>query len=120
MGLPSAGRFRIDLPGEWKLSAAVAGDEPNGCETTLLAQGIELEKTGQPARPEVLDELSRVSRGRMIQPSQLAELVREIRALPEPRPIENRIPLWSHWITVAAIVSLLGIFWTGRKLNGMF
>ena len=44
----------------------------------------------------------------------------EIRALPEPRPIENRLPLWSHWITVALTVLLLAVFWTGRKLNGNF
>jgi hypothetical protein len=56
----------------------------------------------------------------MIQPASLAELIREIAALPEPRPIENRIPLWSQWQTVALVVLLLALFWTGRKLNGMF
>jgi hypothetical protein len=43
-----------------------------------------------------------------------------LRALPEPRPIETLIPLWSHWLSVAALVALLAIFWTGRKLNGVF
>jgi hypothetical protein len=39
-----------------------------------------------------------------------------------PRPLESRIPhpLWSHWGTLVALVGLLGIFWTGRKLNGAF
>jgi hypothetical protein len=37
-----------------------------------------------------------------------------------PRPLESRIPLWSHWGTLVALVVLLGIFWTGRKLNGAF
>ena len=45
------------------------------------------EKTGQPARPEALEEMAKVSRGRVIQPGQLADLVREINALPEPEPI---------------------------------
>ena len=72
------------------------------------------------ARPEVLEEMARVSRGRVIQPAQLAELVKEITALPEPRPLESRIPLWSHWGTLVALIALLGIFWTGRKLNGAF
>jgi len=95
-----------------------SGSKP--LETTILAQGVEIEKTGQPARPEVLEEMARVSRGRVIQPAQLGELVKEISALPEPRPLETRIPLWSHWATVAGLVGLLGVFWTGRKLNGMF
>jgi hypothetical protein len=115
-----SGRFKVDLPGAWKLRATATGAEDKPLETTLLAQGVEIEKVGQPARPEVLEEMAKVSKGRIIQPSQLAELVQEITALPEPRPLENRIPLWSHWATVAAIVTLLGIFWIGRKLSGAF
>ena len=115
-----SGRFKVDLPGEWKLRATASGAEDKPLETTILAQGVEIEKTGQPARPEVLEEMARVSRGRVIQPAQLGELIREISALPEPRPLETRIPLWSHWATVAGLIGLLGVFWTGRKLNGMF
>ncbi len=115
-----SGRFKVDLPGAWKLRAAATGAEDKPVETTILAQGVEIEKIGQPARPEVLEEMAKVSRGRVIQPAQLADLIREITALPEPRPLENRIPLWSHWGTVAALVTLLGIFWIGRKWNGAF
>ena len=115
-----SGRFKVDLPGAWKLRATASGAEDKPLETTLLAQGVDIEKIGQPARPEVLEEMARVSRGRVIQPAQLAELVKEITALPEPRPLETRIPLWSHWGTLVALVSLLGIFWAGRKLNGAF
>jgi uncharacterized membrane protein len=115
-----SGRFKVDLPGAWKIRATASDAEDKPLETTLLAQGVEIEKTGQPARPEVLEEMARVSRGRVIQPAQLAELVKEIHALPEPRPLESRIPLWSHWGTVVALVVLLAVFWIGRKLNGTF
>ena len=115
-----SGRFKVDLPGTWKIRATASGAEDKPLETSFIAQGVEIEKVGQPARPEVLDEMARVSRGRSIQPAQIADLVREITALPEPRPLETRIPLWSHWATLVALISLLGIFWTGRKLNGMF
>ena len=114
------GRFKVDLPGAWKLRATATGAEDKPLETTLLAQGVEVEKVGQPARPEVLEEMAKVSRGRIVQPAQLADLIQEITALPAPRPLENRIPLWSHWATIAALVTLLGIFWIGRKLNGAF
>ena len=115
-----SGRFKADFPGSWKLRATATGAENKPLETTILVQGSEIEKTGQPARPEVLEEMAKVSRGRVIQPDQLADLIREINALPEPRPLENRIPLGSHWATIAALVTLLGIFWIGRKLNGAF
>lgn len=114
------GRFKVDLPGEWKLRATAAGAEDKPVETILLAQGTEIEKTGQPARPEVLEEMAKVSRGRVIQPSQLPDLIKEITALPEPRPLERRFPFLSHWLTLALITLLLAIFWTGRKFNGAF
>ncbi len=115
-----SGRFKVDLPGPWKLRATVTGAEDKPVETTIIAQGVDLEKTGQPARPEVLEEMAKVSKGRVIQPNQLADLVKEITALPEPRPLENRIPLWTDWRVITGFISLLAIFWTGRKLNGMF
>lgn len=115
-----SGRFKIDLPGAWKIRATATGAEDKPLETTLLAQGVEIEKTGQPARPEVLEEMARVSRGRVIQPAQLADLIKEITALPEPRPLESRISLGSHWGTVTALILLLGIFWICRKLTGAF
>lgn len=115
-----SGRFKVTLPGEWKLRATASDATDNPVETVILAQGTEIEKTGQPARPEVLEEMAKVSRGRVIQPDQLPDLIKEISALPEPRPLEKRLPLLSHWITLAAIVLLLGTFWTGRKFNGAF
>ena len=114
------GRFKVDQPGAWKLSATVANSTDKPVETTLLAQGTEIEKTGQPARPEVLEEIARVSRGRMIQPAQLAELVKEITTLPQPRPLENRIPLWSHWASLSLLILLMALFWIGRKWSGVF
>jgi uncharacterized membrane protein len=115
-----SGRFKVDLPGAWKLRATVSGAEDKPVETTIIAQGVELEKTGQPARPEVLEEMAKVAKGRIIQPNQLADLIKEISALPEPRPLENRIPLWTDWRVISALITLLAIFWTGRKLSGVF
>jgi hypothetical protein len=114
------GRFKIEGPGAWKLRATAGGAEDKPVETTILAQGIQIEKTGQPARPEVFEEMAKVAHGRSIQPDQLGDLVKEIRALPEPKPLENRVQLWSHWAVISTLVLLLGIFWTGRKFNGAF
>lgn len=115
-----SGRFKVDLPGAWKIRATVGGAEDEALETTLLAQGVEVEKTGQPARLDVLEEMAKVSRGRVIQPAQLADLIEEINALPEPRPLQSRMPLWSNWGTLILLVVLLSLFWVGRKLNGTF
>ncbi|MFK7909598.1 MAG: hypothetical protein AB8F34_03255 [Akkermansiaceae bacterium] len=115
-----SGRFKVAQPGAWKIEAAIGEDTTHGIKTTLLAQGSEVEKTGMPARADVLEEMTRVSRGRLMAGDQLSSLLKEIRALPEPTPMETRTPLWSHWLTAAILILLLALFWVGRKLNGTF
>lgn len=115
-----SGRFKVDQPGTWKLRVTNHNDESNPLETSLIAQGSEIEKTGQPARPEVLEEITRITRGRIIQPDQIPSLINEINALPQPYPIISRTPLWSHWATLTALISLLATFWAARKLSGQF
>ncbi len=114
------GRFKIAQPGAWNIEAAVGEDKTHGIKTTLLAQGTEVEKTGMPSRPDVLQEMANVSRGRLIDGEKLSSLIKEIQTLPDPQPLEKRTPLWSNWITSAILILLLTIFWIGRKLNGTF
>lgn len=115
------GRTRISLPGEWKISAGINGDpKAEIVETSLIAQGQQLEKTGQPARPEVLEEMTRVTKGAMISPDQLENLSSMINALPVRKPLENVIPLWAQIATMLTLIVLMGLFWTLRKLNGTF
>ncbi|NIP98985.1 MAG: hypothetical protein GWO24_38545, partial [Akkermansiaceae bacterium] len=89
-------------------------------ETKIIAQGTQIEKTGHPARPDVLAELSEVSRGKVVTADDLDALAREIYELPEPRPQVIPQALWSEWSVAASLVGLLAVFWIGRKLNGTF
>ena len=115
-----SGRFKVVQPGAWKIEAMIGEDTAHSTKTTLLAQGSELEKTGMPARADVLEEMARVAKGRLIDGSIISSLVEEIKSLPDPKPLETRTPLWSHWLSAACLILLLAIFWTGRKLNGTF
>jgi hypothetical protein len=112
------GRAQIAAPGEWKLRASIANDDAPDVEAKLLAQSESWEKTGQPARPEVLEEMARIARGRMMEPEDLPKLMQEIRALPEPRPLEMRLALWQHPLVISVLVLLATLFWIGRKWNG--
>ncbi|MBK1791489.1 VWA domain-containing protein [Persicirhabdus sediminis] len=115
-----SGRVKINQTGAWKVNAFTTLASDKVVESTLIAQGAAIEMIGQPARPEVLDELSRISQGRVLQSDKLSDLIREIGSLPAPKPLETRTPLWSHWLSAVVIISLLGLFWIGRKLNGTF
>lgn len=115
-----SGRFRVSQPGAWNLKAFVAGDDKAFIEAKIISQTDEIEKTGRPARFEVLEEMAKITRGRVVTAAQLDDLVNEINALPEPQPLVDSVKLWANWIAPAILIVLLALFWIGRKFNGTF
>lgn len=114
------GRFKVDQPGTWLMKAFVSGDEGSAVETKIISQTDAIEKTGLPARLDTLQELAKVSKGKVVTANQLDQLVTEINALPEPQPLITSTKLWAHWIAPTFLIILLALFWVGRKLNGTF
>jgi hypothetical protein len=88
-------------------------------ETSFFVQGAALEQVGKPARPEVMEELARVTGGKVVSVDKLADVVRSLSELPDPPPLVRRVPLWCHPVTAAALIGLLGVFWVGRKVIGL-
>jgi hypothetical protein len=88
-------------------------------ETTVYVQGAEIERIGRAARPDVLAEIARVTRGEVIEPARLEKIIESLAALPEPPPDVRRLQLWSHPATIGLMVTLLGVFWVSRKVIGL-
>jgi hypothetical protein len=88
-------------------------------ETSFFVQGVAAEQAGKPARPEVMEELARVTGGKVIEADKVDEVVRSLAELPDPPPLVRRVPLWCHPVTAAALIGLLGVFWVGRKVIGL-
>jgi hypothetical protein len=88
-------------------------------EASFFVQGSTAEGIGRPARPEVLAEIAQVTRGRVVPVDDLPALVAALSALPEPTPELRRLQLWSHPLAAALLVGLLGVFWIGRKWQGL-
>jgi len=88
-------------------------------DSTLFAQGTSAERVGRPSRPEVLEELARVTRGTVVEPGKLGDIVEKLAALPEPDPSVRRLQLWSHGGVAAVMIGLMGAFWVGRKAVGL-
>jgi hypothetical protein len=88
-------------------------------DASFFVQGASAERVGRPARPEVLEEIARVTRGKMIDPNKLEDVVRTLAELPDPPPSIRRVQLWSHPVVAAGMITLLGVFWVGRKVIGL-
>jgi hypothetical protein len=90
-----------------------------GLEASFFVQGVAAEGIGKPARPEVLEEIARVTHGQVVAPEKLEEVIRALAELPEPAPSVRRVQLWSHPAVAGSLVALMGIFWIGRKAIGL-
>ena len=86
---------------------------------SFFVQGGDLERVGRPARPEVLAEIARVTRGKMVAADKTTEIVNSLANLSEQPPITRRLQLWSHPLVGGLLVLLLGAFWVGRKAVGL-
>jgi hypothetical protein len=88
-------------------------------DTSIFVQGVSAERIGKPARPEVMEEIARVTHGKTLAPSKIDELLRSLASLPDPPPSIRRLQLWSHPVYASIVVILLGVFWVGRKVVGL-
>jgi hypothetical protein len=98
------------------LSCAETGDR---LEASLFVQGVPGEAVGEAARPDVLEEIARLTQGSVATPDSLQELLLTLGKLPENPPEVRRLRLWAHPAALVTLLSLLGLFWVGRKWQGL-
>ncbi len=111
-------RFTAEEPGKHEVTLLCKQTNAT-LETSFFVQGVAAERVGKPARPEVLEEIARVTRGKVIEPTKLEQIVQSLANLPEPLPSIRRVQLWSHPVYAGTLVLLLGVFWVGRKVIGL-
>ncbi len=104
--------------GDFKVSI-VSEQHHRELETTVPVLQPQIEKEGQPANAQVLREIASITQGASASFDSLNEMVQQVSLLPKPKPLEQRVRLWSNPWWGGTILLLLGIYWTGRKLAGM-
>jgi len=113
-----SGKFTPQEPGPHRVTLRSMTTDAS-LETDLLVQGGAAERIGKPARPEVLEELARLTHGQTIRPDQVAQAIQALQQLTPP-PLEiRRWYLWSHAAVAATLIGLLAVFWIGRKMAGL-
>jgi hypothetical protein len=112
------GRYTANEPGKHKVVLAC---QQTGAtlETSIFVQGGVEERVGRPARPEVLEEIARVTRGKMLAAGKFDQLLQSLANLPDPPQSVRRVQLWSHPILAGIVIFLLAVFWIGRKVIGL-
>jgi hypothetical protein len=113
-----AASFTPSEPGPHQV-ALTCRETADTLEASFFVQGSAEEGVGGVARPEVLAEIAQVTRGEVVPEDEVAGLVEALAALPEPPPEVRRLQLWCHPLVAATLVGLLGLFWVGRKRQGL-
>jgi hypothetical protein len=112
------GRFTPAEPGKHEVVLACKQTGAT-LEASVFVQGDVAERVGKPARPEVLEEVARVTRGKVLPAGKPEAVVASLADLPEPAPSVRRLQVWSHPAFAGAMIALLGAFWVARKAVGM-
>jgi hypothetical protein len=113
-----AGSFTPTEPGRHDVLLACR-ETSDSLEASFFVQGSAAEGIGGAARPEVLGEIAQMTRGRVLSQDDLTGLIASLAELPEPPPEVRRLQLWCHPAMAVLLVSLLGLFWVGRKRQGL-
>lgn len=113
-----ASRYTAEEPGKHEVTLTCKQTGAT-LDASFFVQGMAIERIGRAARPEVLEEISRVSQGQTISLDRLEQVLKSLAALPEPVASVRRVQLWCHPIVASVVITLLGIFWVGRKMVGL-
>jgi hypothetical protein len=111
-------RFTTEEPGKHDVTLSCKQTGAT-LEASFYVQGVAIERIGRAARPEVLEEIARVSKGQVISLDRLEQVLKSLADLPEPPPSVHRVQLWCHPAVTALLILMLGIFWVGRKMIGL-
>jgi hypothetical protein len=133
---PSGASERLDMtpvPGGWgvfkadyipRVSGALrvlvkndSGDQQ--LDTDLNVERSSREKVGDPANFAILRDIAGLTRGVSGGVADLDAVLSKIALLPEPRPVEQRVRLWSEWYSAVALLGLFAAYWTARKFSGL-
>ena len=111
------GSFVPKEPGNYRL---VASSSETGAtvQTDLSVQGLNREQQGRLARFDVLEEIAKITDGKLVSVSEVPNLLTYLAALPEPEPTVHRTRIWAHPIWAGILILLLGVFWVARKMTG--
>ncbi len=113
-----AARFTPLEPGPHRVTLRSVSTDAT-LDTELLVQGGASERLGKPARPEVIEELVRLTRGQTIQPEQVAKAIAALERLEQPPEEIRRLTLWSHGWVAVTLIGLMAAFWVSRKIAGL-
>ena len=112
-----AATFRPKQAGSYRLRLRCR-ETGDVLDATLFARGESRERVGRPANFDVMRELASVTGGRMVEAADFRQILDDLAALPPAERVARRVRLWCHPLTVGMLISLMGIFWIGRKMQG--
>ncbi len=111
------GTFVPKESGNYRL-VATSSETGASVQTDLSVQGLNREQQGRLARFDVLEEIAKITNGKLVPIAEVGTLLDHLAALPEPDPIVKRTRIWSHPLWGGLIILLLGLFWVARKMAG--
>ncbi len=104
--------------GKWEVEV-VCESAGRKMKSTLDVSVPTLEKEGLPAQLGILREISSLTSGKFIAPSEMSQMISTLSLLPERKPEEIRWRLWCDPWWCASLLGAFALYWIGRKIGGL-
>ncbi len=113
------GQFILRKGGDYSMMAEYV-DGGISLRTDFHVSEDKLEKSGEPSNVSAMKEISTITKGGYsCGEFDIDKIIKKILTAPESTEIEKRFPLWCTWWWGFLILSLMAIYWTGRKISGL-
>ena len=114
------GSTKVDSSGTWSINGQIVDDISTLLEATFIVPDTPLEKASNPARHDVLYEMTKITNGQSLSPTELGQFPTLLHALPQRKAKVTMTLLWGSTYYMIALLSALTAFWILRKALGYF
>ena len=112
------GRYVSEEPGKHEVTLSCR-ETGASLEASFFVQGADKEPVGRPARPEVLEEIARVTRGKIVAGGRFDGDSQSLPNLPDPPPTVRRLQIWCHPVTAVGDCRAAGRVLGGSQSGGI-
>lgn len=105
--------------GTYELRVELEDGEALGVESTIVVASPERESVGDPARPEVLQQLADAAGGDFLTAASIDRLADRLLPLTVRQPEVHRTEWWRHPLLLTVLVLGFSGYWVARKRMGL-
>jgi hypothetical protein len=112
------GKFVVPTAGTFEV-AYTAADQPEPVKASIRARDASEELRFPNVNRPALEVLAASAGGRLVEPADLGETLKDLKATGQSVSFKREAPLWDNWLVLAALITIYSLDVGLRRLTGL-